>query len=90
MPFQKEVRPLEDYEVDRSGVQVQQCIQLTDTNRSRAYPQVREERERDGMLNGSSASLCGVLKVYVIYRISVHFIRVLFLWGISVAWIFLY
>ena len=25
-------RPLEDYKVDRSGVEVQQCTELTDTN----------------------------------------------------------
>ena len=31
-----EVRPLEDYKVDRSEVEVQQCMKLTDTNRSRA------------------------------------------------------
>ena len=30
------VRPQEDYLVDRSEVEVQQCMQLTDTNRSRA------------------------------------------------------
>ena len=33
------VRPLEDDEVDRSEVEVQQCTELTVTNRSRAYPE---------------------------------------------------
>ena len=32
------VRPLEDDEVDRLGVEAQQCVELTNTNRSRAYP----------------------------------------------------
>ena len=32
------VRPLEDDEVDRAEVEAQQCVQLTVTNRSRAYP----------------------------------------------------
>ncbi|MBG9793813.1 hypothetical protein ABD76_15415 [Paenibacillus dendritiformis] len=32
------VRPLEDDEVDRLEVEVQQCMELTNTNRSRAYP----------------------------------------------------
>ena len=31
-----EVRPLEDDEVDRAEVEVQQCMELTVTNRSRA------------------------------------------------------
>ncbi|MDF2936725.1 MAG: hypothetical protein K0Q90_2098, partial [Paenibacillaceae bacterium] len=30
------VRPLEDDKVDRFGVEVQQCTELTNTNRSRA------------------------------------------------------
>ena len=34
----KVVRPLEDDEVDRAEVEVQQCMELTATNRSRAYP----------------------------------------------------
>ena len=33
------VRPLEDDEVDRSEGEVQQCMELTDTNRSRAWPE---------------------------------------------------
>lgn len=32
----KAVRPLEDDEVDRSEVEAQQCVELTDTNRSKA------------------------------------------------------
>ena len=36
IPFFREVRPLEDDEVDRAGVEVQQCMELTVTNRSRA------------------------------------------------------
>ena len=32
------VRPLEDDEVDRFEVEAQQCVELTNTNRSRAYP----------------------------------------------------
>ena len=39
IPSQKRVRPLEDDEVDRSEVEVQQCMELTDTNRSRAWPE---------------------------------------------------
>ena len=38
-PILKEVRPLEDDEVDRAEVEVQQCTELTVTNRSRAYPE---------------------------------------------------
>ena len=34
----KVVRPLGDDEVDRPGVEAQQCVELTGTNRSRAYP----------------------------------------------------
>ena len=37
-PPQKWIRPLEDDEVDRAWVQVQQCTQLNATNRSKAYP----------------------------------------------------
>ena len=37
-PIRKEVNPLEDDEVDRAEVEVQQCMELTNTNRSRAYP----------------------------------------------------
>ena len=37
-PILREVRPLEDDEVDRLEVEVQQCMELTSTNRSRAYP----------------------------------------------------
>ena len=37
-PYRKVVRPLEDDEVDRAEVEVQQCMELTVTNRSRAYP----------------------------------------------------
>ena len=32
----KAIRPLEDDEVDRSEVEAQQCVELTDTNRSKA------------------------------------------------------
>ena len=39
IPFFKEVRPLEDDEVDRAEVEVQQCMELTATNRSRAWPE---------------------------------------------------
>ena len=35
-PFQKEVRSLEDYKVDRAEVEVWQHMELTVTNRSRA------------------------------------------------------
>ena len=35
-PIREGVRPLVDYQVDRPEVQVQQCMQLTGTNRSRA------------------------------------------------------
>lgn len=38
MRFPTLVRPLEDDEVDRLEVEVQQCMELTNTNRSRAYP----------------------------------------------------
>ena len=38
MRFPNLVRPLEDDEVDRLEVEVQQCMELTNTNRSRAYP----------------------------------------------------
>ena len=38
MRFPNLVRPLVCYEVDRFEVEVQQCMQLTNTNRSRAYP----------------------------------------------------
>ena len=38
MRFPNLVRPLEDDEVDRFGVEAQQCVELTNTNRSRAYP----------------------------------------------------
>ena len=34
----KAVRPLKDDKVDRAEVEVQQCMELTATNRSRAYP----------------------------------------------------
>ena len=34
----KKVRPLVDYEVDRTWVEVQQCMELNVTNRSRDYP----------------------------------------------------
>ena len=37
-PIHKEVRPLRDDQVDRAEVEVQQCMELTVTNRSRAYP----------------------------------------------------
>ncbi len=36
------IRPQVDYLVDRSGVEVQQCMQQTDTNRSKTWPQVTE------------------------------------------------
>ena len=39
MSHSKEVNPLEDDEVDRAEVEVQQCTELTVTNRSRAYPE---------------------------------------------------
>ena len=35
-PIRKEVRPLRDDQVDRAEVEVQQCMELTVTNRSRA------------------------------------------------------
>ena len=35
-PILSEVNPLEDDEVDRAEVEVQQCMELTVTNRSRA------------------------------------------------------
>ncbi len=38
-PILYEVRPLVDDEVDRFEVEVQQWMELTNTNRSRAYPQ---------------------------------------------------
>ena len=38
-PPQKWIRPLEDDEVDRAWVQVQQCTKLNITNRSKAYPE---------------------------------------------------
>ncbi|WP_364151576.1 hypothetical protein, partial [Paenibacillus sp. LPE1-1-1.1] len=31
-------------EVDRFGVEAQQCVQLTNTNRSRAYPKTFEKQ----------------------------------------------
>ena len=37
-PIHKEVRPLRDDQVDRAEVEVQQCMELTVTNRSRACP----------------------------------------------------
>jgi hypothetical protein len=42
MRFPSKVRPLEDDEVDRLGVEVQQCMELTSTNRSRAYPRFED------------------------------------------------
>ena len=44
-PFHKEVRPLEDYKVDRAEVEVWQHMELTVTNRSRAYPHERTEMD---------------------------------------------
>ena len=38
-PIHKEVTPLRDDQVDRAEVEVQQCTELTVTNRSRAYPE---------------------------------------------------
>ena len=38
-PSQKWVRSLEDYTVDRAEVEVWQHMELTVTNRSRAYPE---------------------------------------------------
>ena len=37
-PWTEVIRPLEEDEVDRSEVEVQRCMELTDTNRSKAYP----------------------------------------------------
>ena len=37
LPIARE-RPLEDEKVDRSGVEVQRCMERTDTNRSKALP----------------------------------------------------
>ena len=45
------VRPLEDDEVDRAEVEVQQCTELTVTNRSRAYP--------ERLFKGFGSSVCG-------------------------------
>ena len=42
------VRPLEDDEVDRAEVDVQSCLELTVTNRSRAYPRVWIRRGKCG------------------------------------------
>ena len=39
------VRPLREYEVDRAEVEVQQCTELTVTNRSRAYPEGLEGKD---------------------------------------------
>ena len=38
------IRPLEDDEVDRSEMEVQRCIELTDTNRSKVYSRERTQR----------------------------------------------
>ena len=42
-PIHKEVRPLRDDQVDRAEVEVQQCMELTVTNRSQAYPNAEKE-----------------------------------------------
>ena len=50
MRFPNLVRPLIDDEVDRSGVEVPQGMELTDTNRPRAYPKkVPLKRKLKGM-----------------------------------------
>ena len=38
------IRPREDDEVDRSEMEVQRCIELTDTNRSKVYSRERTQR----------------------------------------------
>ena len=45
-PIHKEVRPLREDQVDRAEVEVQQCMELTVTNRSRALPKA----EKDGWM----------------------------------------
>ena len=45
------VRPLEEYEVDRAGVGVQRCMELTVTNRSRACPRGYRDRKRQDDFN---------------------------------------
>lgn len=45
-PILSEVNPLEDDEVDRAEVEVQQCMELTATNRSRAWPEAEKSVER--------------------------------------------
>ena len=42
-PRSNPVRPLRDDEVDRADVEVWQHMELTVTNRSKAYPEKRED-----------------------------------------------
>ena len=44
-PLREQVRPLEDYEVDRAQVEVQRCMEQGVTNRSRAYPGRQKAKE---------------------------------------------
>ena len=76
-PILSEVNPLEDDEVDRAEVEVQQCMELTVTNRSRAWPEGRSGKkdvgkmERDFqcvVLRVQCKRICGQQPLFLIYR----------------------